>query len=234
MREKIVGILGGMGPEATIDLFQKITNATPAKRDQEHIRVIIDSNPKTPSRQQAILENGPSPLPMLIKTARNLERAGAEFLIIACYLTHYFIDEIRKSVGIPVIDMIVEAVKYLKNKYPGAKTVGLLASTGAVKTKLFHQKLEPFHLSVLVPDEATQQSVMEAMYDIKAGKKGAEIKEKVLSIVEKLRKMGADVILIGCTELPLVLDEGPFTLPIIDPASVTASVAVKIAKGTRN
>ena len=97
MKEKVIGVLGGMGPEATIDLFQKIVKLTPAKKDQEHIRIIIDNNPKIPDRTKAILYNGENPLPELVKTAQNLERAGADFIIIACNTAHYYFHKIQKE-----------------------------------------------------------------------------------------------------------------------------------------
>src|SRR5208337_1505190 len=93
-----IGILGGMGPEATIDLFTKIVHSTPVSRDQDHLRLIIDNNPGIPDRQKAILENGPSPATMLIKTAKNLAVAGADFIVMPCNTAHYWIQEIRKAV----------------------------------------------------------------------------------------------------------------------------------------
>ncbi|GAH53208.1 unnamed protein product, partial [marine sediment metagenome] len=108
MPEKIIGILGGMGPEATVDLFHKIIKFTPAKKDQDHFRIIIDNNPKIPDRTAAILGKGEDPLPALQETARNLEKAGVDFIIIPCNTAHYFLPQIQKSVNIPVLNMIEE------------------------------------------------------------------------------------------------------------------------------
>jgi len=231
MTEKRIGIIGGMGPEATIDLFSKITSATPAKKDQDHIRVIVDSNPKVPSRQKAILENGPSPVPFLTETARNLERAGANVLVVACYLSHYFIDDIRKSVKVPVLDLIEESGKHLEKEYPSAKEVGILASTGAVRTKLFDQKLGPMGFSIITPDDPIQEKLNETMNEIKAGARGAGPQLKVLDAIENLAMKGADVVVIGCTEFPLVLESVVTRVPIVDPAKIGAQRLSRIGKG---
>ena len=111
MKDKTVGILGGMGPEATIDLFARIVKHTHAKKDDDHLRIIIDNNPKMPSRQDAILKGGESPVPAMRETARNLERAGADFIIIGANTPHYFYDEIKDAVRIPFLHIIEEAVK---------------------------------------------------------------------------------------------------------------------------
>jgi len=107
-QKRVIGILGGMGPEATVALYKRILDRTPAKRDQDHLRVIIDSNPKIPDRTAAIVGKGESPLPMMTEGVRNLERVGADFLIIPCNTAHHWLSELRKAVSIPIIDMVGE------------------------------------------------------------------------------------------------------------------------------
>jgi aspartate racemase len=231
MTEKRIGIIGGMGPEATADLFQKVTVATPAKRDQDHVRVIIDSNPKVPSRQKAILENGPSPVPFLTEAAKNLEKAGADVIVVACYLSHYFMDEIRASVRVPVLDLIEETGRYIKGKYPSARRIGILASLGAVRTKLFDQKFHPLGFSVIVPDEPIQEILNEAMNEIKAGAKDSGPQLKVLKALENLENKGAEVVVIGCTEFPLVLEKVVTSVPVVDPAKIGGERLSRIGRG---
>ena len=108
MAEKIIGILGGMGPEATIDLFTKIVKSTKAKKDQDHLRILIDNNPKIPDRTLAIQKKGPSPLPRLIQSAKTLEKAGADFIIIPCVTAHYYVDRLQKRVNIPILHIAEE------------------------------------------------------------------------------------------------------------------------------
>jgi len=138
MPEKIIGILGGMGPEATIDLFYKIIKFTPAEKDQEHLRIIIDNNPKIPDRTNAILGTGKDPLPELITTAKNLEKAGADFIIMPCNTAHYFISKIQKNISIPILNMIQETANDVKRVFPDFKKVCLFASKGTYKTKLYN------------------------------------------------------------------------------------------------
>ena len=111
--EKVIGILGGMGPEATVDCFEKIIKNTPAARDQDHLRVVIDSNPKVPDRTAAIIGNGESPVPVLAAGCRALERAGADFIIIPCVSAHVFLTEIQQQSELPILsifDAVAEAV----------------------------------------------------------------------------------------------------------------------------
>lgn len=131
-KEIIIGVLGGLGPDATVDLFKKILRNTSAKTDQEHLRIIIDCNPKIPDRTRAILGGGESPGEALKETAKNLERAGAGLIIIPCNTAHYWIEDVRKTVKIKVIDMLDETAQEIASKYPRIKRVGLLASKGTV------------------------------------------------------------------------------------------------------
>jgi aspartate racemase len=152
MPEKIIGILGGMGPEATIDLFYKIIKFTPAEKDQDHLRIIIDNNPKIPDRTAAILGKGKDPLPALQETAKNLEKAGADFIIIPCNAAHYFLSSIQESVKIPILNMIKETVKETQKKNSSIKKVGLLASIGTYKTKIYHQHFKKFKIPLILKE----------------------------------------------------------------------------------
>ncbi|HNR64929.1 MAG TPA: amino acid racemase [Atribacterota bacterium] len=169
MKEKIIGILGGMGPEATIDLFQKIVRSTPAKKDQEHIRIIIDNNLKIPDRTKAILYNGENPLPELIKTAQNLERAGADFIIIACNTAHYYLHKIQKTVNIPIFNMMQETALYIHHTFPSLKQVSLFATEGTIHTGLYQAYLDNFAIETLVPTQTEQKELMEIIYGVKSG-----------------------------------------------------------------
>ena len=231
MPEKIIGILGGMGPEATIDLFYKIIKSTPAGKDQEHLRIIIDNNPKIPDRTAAILGKGEDPLPALQETARNLEKAGADFIIIPCNTAHYFLPLIQESVKIPILNMIEEAAKETQQRIPQIKKVGLLASIGIYKTEIYHQHFKKFNIEVTSPEEKDKEEVMKAIYAVKAGNLSEWIKKSILKIAQKLIDKGAEVIIAGCTEIPLILKEGDVAVPLIDPTQVLAKAAVQKVRG---
>ena len=132
---KTIGIIGGMGPLATVHLFERIVLRTKAEKDQEHIRVLIDSNTNIPDRTKAILGNGKSPVKELVNSAKILENGGADFLIMPCNTAHYFIEEIKKNISIPFINMIEESVKFTYDKYGKEAVVGIMATDGTIKTK---------------------------------------------------------------------------------------------------
>jgi aspartate racemase len=230
MPEKIIGILGGMGPEATTDLFYKIIKLTPAEKDQEHLRVIIDNNPKIPDRTAAILGKGEDPLPALRETARNLEKAGADFIIIPCNTAHYFLSSIQESVKIPILNMIEETAKKTQKKIPSIKKVGLLASIGIYKTKIYSQHFKKFNIEVISPEEKDKEKVMKVIYAVKAGNLSEEIKKNILKIAQKLIDKGAEAVIAGCTEIPLILKEGDVSVPIIDPTQALAEAAIQKAR----
>lgn len=228
-RRKIVGILGGMGPEATIDLFTKIVRSTPASKDQDHLRVIIDNNPLIPDRQEAIMEGGPSPAPLLIETARNLEAAGAEFIVIPCNTAHYWIEQIRCAVKIPVVDMIKETAEHVARSYPSLGTVGLLAATGTVRSGLYQQRLLEVGIRTVSPSDTDQDVLMQAIYAVKAGDM-SESSTTIIGIGQKLVAAGVEAVITGCTEISLVVTASALSIPIIDATEVLAKRTVKIAR----
>ncbi len=230
MAEKVVGILGGMGPEATVDLFAKIIAATPARIDQEHLRIIIDNNPRVPDRTAAALYGGEDPTPLLQSTARNLERAGADFLVMPCNSAHLFFDEIVKAVKIPVLHIADETVAEVVRRYPEAKTVGVLAAHGTVQLRLYHDRLEAKGLRAISPEPADQEILQSAIFSVKAGDKGPAVRERVRALAERLAGQGAEVLLTACTELPLVLQDGEVSVPVLDPTQALAVAAVRFAR----
>jgi aspartate racemase len=234
MREKIIGILGGMGPEATLYFFQRIIKNTEALRDQDHLRVLIDNNPKISDRTPAILGQGESPLPMMIETAQNLERAGADFITIPCVSAHYFIEELRKEVAIPVISIIDEVAVEIQRRLPEIKRIGLIATTGIVRAGLFQDRLSEMGVEVLVPPGETQESlVMSAIYGesgIKAGFISSENKEKILKASNEMIERGAEGIIGGCTEVPLVVQQSDIEVPFFDSLDILALAAIRMAR----
>lgn len=235
MNEGIIGILGGMGPEATVALFKKIVRNTKAVRDQDHLRVIIDSNPKIPDRTPAMLGSGESPLPMMIEAARNLERAGADFVVVPCVSAHYFIHGLREGTTIPVISVIDEVAEEIERRLPGVKRIGLLATTGTIRTGLFQDRLGAVGVEVLVPPSPQQENlVMGAIFGesgIKAGFVTLQNKEKLLKTLGALIEEGAEGIIGGCTEVPLVLQQSDMEVPFFDCLDILALAAIRLAKG---
>ena len=133
---RIIGILGGMGPLATADLYTKIIRATPATRDQEHLHVIIDADPTVPDRSAFLRGLGPDPMPKLTAGAERLERIGAAFIAIPCNTAHAFLPALRGRVGIPILDMVAETAVRVRRDHPSARRVGILATQGTIESGL--------------------------------------------------------------------------------------------------
>jgi len=216
-----------MGPEATADLFMKIIKATPASKDQEHLRIVIDNNPAIPDRTAHILGKGEDPTPLLVETAKNVESMGAGLIAIPCNTAHYFHGAIQAAVKVPVLHMMQEVARVLKGK---VERVGILATSGTLKTGLYHNHLAEAGISAIVPSDEDQEEVMEAIYSVKAGnlEKGREI---ALRQGARLVEAGAQAVIAGCTELPLVLRDGDLEAPVVDPTKVLAEACVRLALG---
>ena len=221
-----------MGPEATSYLFNLIIKNTKVKKDQDHIPVVIYNYPQIPDRTLNIVENGESPLLYLIKGMKLLEKAKADVVIIPCNTAHYYIEEVSKYSSLPILNMIELTSEYI-SKLP-AKKIGVLATTGTVRTKLYQRSLENLGLEVLLPTEGEQQEmVMEAVYGkrgVKAGYK-KEPKRLLKEISGRLIERGAEVIIAGCTEIPLVLFRKDISAELVNPMEILAKAAVVYCKG---
>ncbi len=233
MVQKVIGILGGMGPEATLYLFEKIIRNTPAKCDQDHLRVIIDNNPKVPDRTRAILENGEDPVPMMLKSGQTLIQAGADFIIIPCISAHHFLDELKRKLSRPILSAFDAVAKRIVGDHPDIKTVGLMATNGSIQGGCFQKRLAEIGIQTQVPDEPYQRHVMSAIYSIKgdpAGLARAENKTAIKHVAGHLIQNGCQGIIAGCTEIPLVLSPNDIEVPLFNPLLILAEAAIQEAK----
>lgn len=234
MKEKVIGIMGGMGPEAGADLFNRITQKTQAKCDTDHLHIILDSNPKMPSRQDAILHGGESPVPAMIATAQNLVNAGADVIIIGANTAHYFYEDVAAAVQAPFLHIIDEAVRETERLVPGIRKVGVMATTAAMQAHVYETSCDKFGIQVMeVPDEI-QEQMQAAIFDHAFGFKYNGRTEKCLeaakTVAAYLIDHGAEALIMGCTEIPLILGDTEFSVPLIDPNEIIAAAAVKYAK----
>lgn len=224
-KQRIIGVIGGMGPLATVNFYQILIQMTNVEKDQDHPRVIIDSNPAVPDRTKAILGQGPSSAPVIIEIARTLQNAGADFLAMPCVTAHYFYDEIQAAIDIPLIHMIRETANIYTEKFPGKKA-GLLSTSGTQKASIF-QSTFPSD-SILIPDEDTQtQLVMPAIYGVKSGD-SANAKPKIIEAAQRLIQHGADLAIAGCTEVPIILKSEDIPIPLLDPVHVLAECCLRL------
>ncbi|MEJ2100765.1 MAG: amino acid racemase [Desulfobacterales bacterium] len=229
MKEKAIGILGGMGPEATLDCFAKIIKNTPAKKDQDHLRVIIDSNPKVADRPAAIIGKGKSPVPELVQGCRYLEFAGADFVIIPCVAAHFFLEEVRQQVKLPILSIFDAVTETIVRKHPDITAVGLLAITATISSGLLQKRLAADNIETVLPDEINQARVMAAVADIKKTRptrSRAKITADLIGTAEDLISNGARGIVAGCTEISLALKQEHLSVPYFDALTILARAAV--------
>ncbi len=226
---RTIGVVGGMGPWATLDFFEKVLRLTPARRDQEHLRLIIDNNPTIPDRGPAILGDGEDPTPALVATARNVEAAGADLIVIPCNTAHYFYPAIQAAVRVPVLHIMQEVARAAGRRFPGLRRVGLLGTTATARSGLFQEAFRPQGVAVLVPDGRGQEAIDRLIYAIKAQRVDDNIRSGGTAVGRGLAEAGAEAMVLGCTELPLVMSEDGLGLPVLDSNLILAESAVRLA-----
>ncbi|MGI8857401.1 MAG: aspartate/glutamate racemase family protein [Thermomicrobiales bacterium] len=231
MQRPIVGILGGMGPAATADFYTKIIAATPATRDQDHLHIVIWADPTVPDRSTALLHGGEDPTPWLRRGARALVEMGVSFIAVPCNTAHAFLPRIAADIPVPFLHMMEETATAIEVTYPTIERVGLLATSGTVAVGLYQEWFARHHIEVVVPDDETQERcVMRAIHCVKSGQTGRDVTDLVGVAARSLIDHGAEAVITGCTELPLVFKDGDAAVPVIDPTTVLAEAVVRRAR----
>lgn len=229
-RLKIVGVIGGMGPEATRNFYGRLIARSEARRDQDHVPVIIHSLPQVPDRDDAIAGKGPSPRNALVAMAKSLERAGAGMLVMPCASAHVYEPAVREAVKLPFISMVEEACEEVLRRDTGAKKVGILSEQGALDAKLFDIALTRRQLEPVPLDFKERAIFQKVLHVIKSGQRDDKVKAAVVRFFSTLVERGADVVIVGCAELPLVLGHHDVDRPVIDAVDVLAERCVLYAR----
>ncbi|CUH96018.1 hypothetical protein P22_2106 [Propionispora sp. 2/2-37] len=227
-----VGILGGMGPLATVDLFKKIVECTPAVIDQEHLKMIVYSNPQIPSRIDAIMSGAQSPEKELIQSAQFLEKAGADILVMPCNTAHFWYQAIQDSLKIKIINMIETAAEYVKNHYAaaGLGKIMLLATAATVKAKLYQTAFAAKGFILIEPQPDEQKIISGAINETKAGLLAQNsFLPAMQQLLQKYQQLGVNSFIAGCTEMPLIFDQLSGNYHEIDPTKLLAQEVVKQA-----
>ena len=225
--KKSIGILGGMGPLATADLFRKIVLLTDAARDNDHIRVYIDDNASIPDRTAAILSGGADPLPAMTDSLRKLEACGADCIIMPCNTAHYFLPRLQTLTAVPFLSMLEATARACAARFPGG-TAAVLATKGTLSAGLYQAALEQAGVPFLIPHDAEQDALMRVIYDgVKAGKGPDSYRADFLTVLEQMSAGGAEVFLLGCTELPLAAEALNIALPTVDPTAELAKASIR-------
>ena len=222
---KTIGVLGGYGPFATNDFFNTVLKKTDAKKDWEHMHLIIDNNPRIPSRARAFLFNEESPVPYMLEGITRLKNAGADFFVCPCNSAHYFLKQ-EKNLALPFLDMVDATLqRILESKH---KKVGILGSEITSMSKLYADVLEQNNIGTDTPSDLN-----DVRFIIEAGKQNTrldEAKELMLTLIQKFIDNGADAVIYACTELPIILPIEDCPLPVFDTSSILAEETIKLAK----
>lgn len=225
---KLLGILGGMGPQASSSFYQYIINHTNASKDQEHIDIILYSHASIPDRTTAIKEGNSEILDILKKDLIKLESFGSDFIAITCNTSHYFIDKLRNSINIPIVSIVDETVEYLKNN--GIKKIGLMATDGTLNTRIYTDKLEKNGISVVAPSNDKQIKVMDIIY--KYIKSGIEFDNCIFDdVVNELKSHDVEKIILGCTELSYYGEVNNLDEFYINPQEILAKKCIVLCNG---
>jgi aspartate racemase len=216
-----------MGPDATVDFMAKVIAATPAETEQDHVRLLVDQNPRVPSRQAALLGGGEDPGPALAAMAVGLQQAGADFLVMPCNTAHAFASAIREAVTIPLVSIIDVTVEACRDY----ETVGLVSTAGCLEANLYQAALAAAGKTVVLPGADEIAEVSRLVFEIKHGNQGDEVASRMQQAAGALVSRGAEVVVAACTEIPLVLAPGMLPVPLVSSTDVLAEVTAAMCMG---
>ena len=239
VRQYKIGVVGGVGPAATVDFINKIVRHTHALRDQDHVKLVVEQNPQIPDRTEYLIGDGADPTIALYSTCKKLEADDADLIAIPCNTAHAFVERIQPHLSIPVVNMLFETVEQIRTRFSEPRVIGLLATNGTIKSGVYHDVAAKAGFPLLVPDQENQALVMAAIYGeqgVKAGFTAGQCVDDLLRALASLAVRGADVIILGCTELPLLIaqnDAFPVagkTVVILDPTEILARKCVSLCQ----
>jgi aspartate racemase len=236
-----IGVVGGVGPAATVDFMGKVVRLTEARRDQEHIKMVVEQNPQIPDRTEHLVHGGTDPTIALFATCRKLEAAEADLIAIPCNTAHAFVERIQPHLRVPVLNMLDETMTQVADRFPG-RTVGLLATSGTVQSGVYAAAARRAGITLIVPDAAHQARVTQAIYGpagVKAGHTEGRCRDDLLAAIGHLAERGAQVAILGCTELPLILQQDEHfavdgrSIALLDPTMLLAAACVRQARAAQ-
>jgi len=225
-RHRVVGIIGGMGPEATVELMRRVTLRTRAADDADHVHLLVESNPKIPSRIAHLLEGaGDDPLPEILRIARNLQGAGAQALAMPCNTAHHYAEQIQAAVSIPLLHMVKLTVARIAAVSPAAR-VGLLASSAVLRVGVYAREFAEQGLEGVLPRR--QDELMALIRGVKRGESGAPAAQRLAEIGAELAGQ-CEFSLIACSELSLISADLANRTRVLDSLDVLADAVVEFA-----
>lgn len=225
---KIVGVIGGLGPMATVKFMEFVIKHTKALKDQDNVDMLVCQYGTIPDRTAYILNKSTeNPLPLMLKAARQLDNENVDFIVIPCNTATYFYDEIVQEINIPVVNVVAETISEVRKS--GYKKVGIMATDGTIKTKIYEQNNSDF--AIFYPDEIIQKEIMSIIYDeIKQNKFPDQ--KRFSSVLAYFKENGCDAVISACTEISVALDELNIDLEsnhILDSLQILAKVTIERA-----
>ncbi|TDH63813.1 aspartate/glutamate racemase family protein [Dankookia rubra] len=227
MVEKLLGVLGGMGPLASAQFMVRLTLLTPAEQDQEHIPTVLWSDPRVPPRTAARLAGGADPLPAMLRGIRGLEAAGCGAIAIPCNTAHGWYGSMRDATSLPILHIVDAAAADLARQGVAPGRIGLMGTAATLAMRLYQNKLEGAGWDCLVPDEAEMRRLVTPAIDLVKANRVAEAYPPLAEVARGLAARGARAVVLGCTEIPLGLAAGPaLPFPIIDTIDALARTSI--------
>ena len=232
--EKILGVLGGMGPLASAHFMVRLTLLTPATRDQDHIPTVLWSDPRVPDRTVGRLSGGADPLPWLLRGIAGLQRAGCGAIAIPCNTAHGWYDEMRKAASTPILHIVDAAAAELRRMGIGGGTIGVIGTQATLAMRLYQNRLGALGWDCIVPTQQEMDRLVSPAIALVKANRVAEAYLPLADVVRSLGARGASTVVLGCTEIPLGIQAGPEPdLPIVDTIDALARAAIAWAKESK-
>lgn len=233
MTDRILGVLGGMGPLASAQFMLRLTLLTPAARDQEHIPTVLWSDPRVPDRTRGKLEGGEDPAPWLVRGVRGLKAAGAGAIAIPCNTAHGWLDDMAAE-GLPILHIVDAAAAELRKVAPprdkAGGTIGLMGTAATLRMRLYQDRLEAQGWTCLTPSETEMTTRVTPGIGLVKANRVVEAYAPLVEVVGALAARGARAVVLGCTEIPLGILAGPHhTLPVPTIDTIDALALASIA-----
>ena len=233
MSEKILGVLGGMGPLASAQFMLRLTLLTPAARDQEHIPAVLWSDPRVPDRTRGKLSGGDDPLPWLLRGIRGLKAAGCGAIVIPCNTAHGWYDEMQDAAVLPIPHIVDAAAEDLRRMGISPCTIGVMGTQATLNMRLYQDRLSGQGWDCLTPSQDQMDRLVSPAIALVKANRVAEAFEPLAEVVNDLAARGAKAVVLGCTEIPLGILAGPaerLDVPVVDTIDALARAAIAWAR----
>ena len=227
--DRLVGVIGGMGPDATVDFMAKVIEKTSASSDQDHVRMLVEHNPRIPSRQLAMRGEGEDPGPVIAQMAARLEASGADFIVMPCNAAHAWQDDIVAATSIPFISIIEESVSRSLQCAGDDGAIGLLTTPGCFAAGLYQRALTDAKRVAVLQSPEELAETMSLIDRIKAGDRSKPVTTGLCKLTDWLVSRGAETVIAACTELPLVLDQAMLAVPLVASTDALAEKTAALA-----